>query len=60
MNLRGYLKMLRVKEWIKFFAPIPLIGAILAPATPFVLISVGGDLLLCDCFWVRREQLFRC
>nr|AAU43648.1 hypothetical protein GZ23H7_6 [uncultured archaeon GZfos23H7]QNO53299.1 protoheme IX farnesyltransferase [Methanosarcinales archaeon ANME-1 ERB6] len=41
MNLRGYLKMLRVKEWIKFFAPIPLIGAILAPATPFVLISVG-------------------
>ncbi len=41
MNLRGYLKMLRVKEWIKFFAPIPLIGAILVPATPFVLISVG-------------------
>ena len=40
LNLE-YLKMLRVKEWIKFFAPIPLIGAILAPATPFVLISVG-------------------
>ena len=40
-NLNEYLKMLRVKEWIKFFAPIPLIGAILAPATPFVLISVG-------------------
>ncbi|MCD6455541.1 MAG: UbiA prenyltransferase family protein [Methanophagales archaeon] len=36
-----YLKMLRVKEWIKFFAPIPLIGAILAHATPFILISVG-------------------
>ena len=40
-NLNEYLRMLRVKEWIKFFAPIPLIGAILAPATPFVLISVG-------------------
>ncbi len=40
LNLE-YLKMLRVKEWIKFFALIPLIGAILAPATPFVLISVG-------------------
>ncbi len=40
LNLE-YLKMLRVREWIKFFAPIPLIGAILAPATPFVLISVG-------------------
>jgi len=40
-NLKEYLKMLRVKEWIKFFALIPLIGAILAPATPFVLISVG-------------------
>lgn len=40
LNLE-YLKMLRVKEWIKFFAPIPLIGAILAHATPFVLISVG-------------------
>ena len=41
MNLRGYLKMLRVKEWIKFFTLIPLIGAILAHATPFVLILVG-------------------
>ena len=40
LNLE-YLKMLRVREWIKFFAPIPLIGAILAPATPFALISVG-------------------
>jgi 4-hydroxybenzoate polyprenyltransferase len=41
MNLRGYLKMLRVKEWIKFFTPIPLIGAILAHATPFAIILVG-------------------
>jgi 4-hydroxybenzoate polyprenyltransferase len=41
MNLRGYLKMLRVKEWIKFFIPIPLIGAILGDATPAVLILVG-------------------
>ena len=40
LNLE-YLKMLRVREWIKFFALIPLIGAILAPATPFALISVG-------------------
>ena len=41
MNLRGYLKMLRVKEWIKFFTLIPLIGAILADATPSALILVG-------------------
>jgi len=41
MNLRGYLKMLRVKEWIKFYTLIPLIGVILAHAAPPVLILVG-------------------
>ena len=41
MNLKETLKMLRVKEWIKFFTPIPLIGAILAHATPFALILIG-------------------
>ncbi len=41
MNLKEYFKMLRVKEWIKFYTLIPLIGAILADATPFVLILVG-------------------
>ena len=33
--------MLRVKEWIKFFTLIPLIGAILADATSSALILVG-------------------
>lgn len=41
MNVKEYLKMLRVKEWIKFFTLIPLTGAILAHATPSVLILVG-------------------
>lgn len=41
MNAKEYLKMLRVKEWIKFFTLIPLIGAILADATPSVLILAG-------------------
>ena len=41
MYMTEYLKMLRVKEWIKFFTLIPLTGAILAHATPSVLILVG-------------------
>ncbi|NQE44896.1 hypothetical protein C5S31_02575 [ANME-1 cluster archaeon GoMg2] len=41
MKIKEYFKMLRVKEWIKFYTLIPLIGAILADATPFALISVG-------------------
>jgi 4-hydroxybenzoate polyprenyltransferase len=41
MKIKEYLKMLRVKEWIKFYTLIPLIGALLARATPSVLISVG-------------------
>lgn len=41
MNLKENFKMLRVKEWIRFFTPIPLIGAILAHATPFAFILIG-------------------
>ncbi len=41
MNVKEYLRMLRVKEWIKFYTLIPLIGAILAHATLFVLILIG-------------------
>ncbi len=41
MKIKGYLKMMRVKEWIKFFTLIPLIGAILTHATPSVLILVA-------------------
>ncbi len=33
--------MLRVKEWIKFFIFIPIIGAIIAHATAFILCLVG-------------------
>lgn len=41
MKIKEYFKMLRVKEWIKFFTFVPLIGAVLAHATPQVLILVG-------------------
>jgi len=41
MKIKEYLKMLRVKEWIKFFTLVPLIGALLAHATPSVLFLVG-------------------
>jgi 4-hydroxybenzoate polyprenyltransferase len=41
MKIKEYFKMLRVKEWIKFYTLIPLIGAVLADATPFALILVG-------------------
>jgi 4-hydroxybenzoate polyprenyltransferase len=41
MYKKEYLKMLRVKEWLKFYTFIPLIGAILAHATLFVLILIG-------------------
>jgi 4-hydroxybenzoate polyprenyltransferase len=41
MKIKEYFRMLRVREWIKFFTFIPLIGAVLAHATPPILISVG-------------------
>ena len=41
MKIREYIRMMRVNEWIKFFTLIPLIGAILAPATPSLIILVG-------------------
>jgi len=41
MKMKEYFKMLRVKEWIKFYTLVPLIGAVLAHATPSVLILVG-------------------
>lgn len=42
MKIKEYLKMLRVKEWIKFYTLIPIIGAVLAHATPSVLFLVGA------------------
>lgn len=41
MKIKEYLKMLRIKEWIKFYTLIPLIGAVLADATPATIILVG-------------------
>jgi len=40
MKIKEYFKMLRVKEWIKFYTLIPLIGAVLAHATPSIFILV--------------------
>jgi len=41
VKVKEYLGMMRVKEWITFFIFIPLIGAFLAGATPYILILVG-------------------
>ena len=41
VKVKEYIRMLRVKEWIKFFIFIPIIGAFLAGATPSILILVG-------------------
>jgi len=41
VNPNDYLKMLRIRDWVRFYPFIPLIGAILARTSPIVLLSVG-------------------
>lgn len=48
MNVNGYIRMLRIKDWIKFYPLIPLIGAVLAIDTTIFLIFLIFLIFFCS------------